>query len=208
MKAERLSGQRGVSVVEAPIVLIVIAFFALGVLGFVQIFIQYQHLTSAARSAARYATKADYLSMSELRDRALSSLRRAVELQPESGRGWREPVSREYWKVCLEPDDEARHIDEVHDGQVERVGEIDETRDLLRGFRRPAAAIEEGIAGQHRHRPAVEAREPGNRRAAVFPADLEEAFAVDDGVHDLPHIVDLAAVARHRLQQEFFAPLQ
>jgi tetratricopeptide (TPR) repeat protein len=37
-----------------------------------------------------YATKADYLSMSELRARALSSLRRAVELQPESGRGWRE----------------------------------------------------------------------------------------------------------------------
>ena len=60
MKPKRLSGQRGVSVVEAPIVLIVIAFFALGVLGFVQIFIQYQHLTSAARSAARYATKADY----------------------------------------------------------------------------------------------------------------------------------------------------
>ena len=56
----RLSGERGVSVVEAPIVLLVIAFFALGVLGFVQIFIQYQHLTSATRSAARYAAKADY----------------------------------------------------------------------------------------------------------------------------------------------------
>jgi Flp pilus assembly protein TadG len=60
MNRKRFSGQRGVSVVEAPIVLIVIAFFALGVLGFVQIFIQYQHLTSASRSAARYATKADY----------------------------------------------------------------------------------------------------------------------------------------------------
>ena|SRR5947209_7747039 len=56
----RLSGERGVSVVEAPIVLIFIAFFALGVLAFVQIFIQYQHLTSATRAAARYATKADY----------------------------------------------------------------------------------------------------------------------------------------------------
>jgi len=30
------------------------------VLAFVQIFIQYQHLTSATRAAARYATKADY----------------------------------------------------------------------------------------------------------------------------------------------------
>jgi len=60
MMRKRFSGQRGASVVEAPIVLIVIAFFALGVLGFVQIFIQYQHLTSATRAAARYAAKADY----------------------------------------------------------------------------------------------------------------------------------------------------
>src|SRR5262249_4812749 len=32
----------------------------------------------------------DYLSMSELRERAVASLRRAIELQPASGRGWRE----------------------------------------------------------------------------------------------------------------------
>ena len=60
MTSKRFSGQRGASVVEAPFVLIVIAFFALGVLAFVQIFIQYQHLTSATRAAARYAAKADY----------------------------------------------------------------------------------------------------------------------------------------------------
>src|SRR4051812_47866618 len=60
MMRTRLSGERAASVVEAPIVLITIAFFALGVLGFVQIFTQYQHLTSATRAAARYATKADY----------------------------------------------------------------------------------------------------------------------------------------------------
>jgi hypothetical protein len=57
---KRFSGERGVSVVEAPIVLIVIAFFALGVMAFVQIFIQYQHLTSATRASARYAAKSDY----------------------------------------------------------------------------------------------------------------------------------------------------
>ena len=55
MNRKRFSGQRGASIVEAPIVLIVIAFFALGVLGFVQIFIQYQHLTSATRAAANSA---------------------------------------------------------------------------------------------------------------------------------------------------------
>jgi len=60
VKTKRFSGERGASVVEAPIVLVFIAFFALGVLGFVQIMISYQHLTSATRSAARYAAKADY----------------------------------------------------------------------------------------------------------------------------------------------------
>jgi eukaryotic-like serine/threonine-protein kinase len=39
---------------------------------------------------AAYGTKADYLSMPELNERALASLRRALELQPESGRAWRE----------------------------------------------------------------------------------------------------------------------
>src|SRR5437588_31849 len=48
----RFSGEQGVSVVEAPFVLIVIAFFALGALGFVQIFIQSQPLPSATRAAA------------------------------------------------------------------------------------------------------------------------------------------------------------
>jgi tetratricopeptide (TPR) repeat protein len=37
-----------------------------------------------------YATKADYLAMGELRGRAVSSLRRALELQPDSVRAWRE----------------------------------------------------------------------------------------------------------------------
>jgi TolB-like protein/tRNA A-37 threonylcarbamoyl transferase component Bud32/Tfp pilus assembly protein PilF len=39
---------------------------------------------------AAYATKADYLSMPELRGRAASSFRRALELQPSSARAWRE----------------------------------------------------------------------------------------------------------------------
>jgi TolB-like protein/tetratricopeptide (TPR) repeat protein len=37
-----------------------------------------------------YATKADYLAMGELRAQAVKSLRRALELQPESVRAWRE----------------------------------------------------------------------------------------------------------------------
>ncbi len=39
---------------------------------------------------AAYSTKADYLSMSELHQKALTALRRAIELQPDSARAWRE----------------------------------------------------------------------------------------------------------------------
>jgi TolB-like protein len=39
---------------------------------------------------AAYASKADYLSMPELRGRAASNFRRAIELEPTSARGWRE----------------------------------------------------------------------------------------------------------------------
>jgi serine/threonine-protein kinase len=39
---------------------------------------------------AAYGTKADYLSMPELHERSLSSLKRAIELQPGSARAWRE----------------------------------------------------------------------------------------------------------------------
>src|ERR1043165_8494875 len=90
---------------------------------------------------------------------------------------------------------------------MEGVRKIDEARDLLRGFRGPAAAVEEWIAAEHADRPAVEAREPGDRRTAVFAAGLEEAVAVDDRVHDLARVVDLAAIARHRFEQKFLAPV-
>jgi Tfp pilus assembly protein PilF len=39
---------------------------------------------------AAYFTKAEYLSMPELRTRAAASLRRGIELQPRSARAWRE----------------------------------------------------------------------------------------------------------------------
>jgi Flp pilus assembly protein TadG len=63
--AQRESGQRGrsergASIVEAPIAIIVITFFAIGVVAFAQIMLSYQHLTGATRAAARYAAKNDY----------------------------------------------------------------------------------------------------------------------------------------------------
>ena len=57
-----------------------------------------------------------------------------------------------------QPDHEAGHIDEMHDGKVKRLREIDEAADLARGVGRPRAAIVIRIARQQRNRPAVEAR--------------------------------------------------
>jgi serine/threonine-protein kinase len=48
------------------------------------------HARAHLELGAAYATKADYLGMAHLRDRAEVSLRRALELQPDSVRAWRE----------------------------------------------------------------------------------------------------------------------
>src|SRR6185437_15936382 len=102
-------------------------------------------------------------------------------------------------------DDEARDVDEVHHRQMEGLAEIDETSHLVAGIGRPATAIEEGIARQHRDRPAVEPRQAGDDRTAPHLADLEEAAAIDAGLDDGPHAIDLAAIARDRLDQRRLA---
>ena len=48
------------------------------------------HARAHLELGAAYATKAEYLGMGELRERAEISLRRALELQPDSVRAWRE----------------------------------------------------------------------------------------------------------------------
>jgi tetratricopeptide (TPR) repeat protein len=48
------------------------------------------HARAHLELGVAYATKADYLGMADLRGRAETSLRRALELQPDSVRAWRE----------------------------------------------------------------------------------------------------------------------
>ena len=48
------------------------------------------HARAHLELGAAYANKADYLGMGELRERAVVSLRHALELQPDSVRAWRE----------------------------------------------------------------------------------------------------------------------
>lgn len=50
----------GAAFVELPIVFIAISVFALCFTALGQIFVEYHHVSGAARAAARYATKSDY----------------------------------------------------------------------------------------------------------------------------------------------------
>jgi eukaryotic-like serine/threonine-protein kinase len=71
---------------------------------------------------ATHATRADYLGLSELRLRAVTSLRRAIELQPDAPRAWRElgavligmgqnteGIAALRKALVLDPDDAANH---------------------------------------------------------------------------------------------------
>src|SRR5881392_707200 len=90
---------------------------------------------------------------------------------------------------------------------MEGLGEIDEADDLVASVRGPAAAVEERVARQHRDRQAVDPRETRDDRSAEQAAHLEERALVDHRLDDRPHLVDLAAVARDRLEQELVAAL-
>ena len=107
--------------------------------------------------------------------------------------------------LSLQPDHEARTIHQIDHRQMEGLGEIDPAHHLLARLRRPRAAIVEGIAGHQQHRTAFEPGKPGDDRAAEIGAHLEEPALVHHGVDDRAHLVDLAPIARHRLQQQFLA---
>ncbi len=64
----------------------------------------------------------------------------------------------------LEPDQEARAVDEVDDGQVEGLGHVHEPLHLLAGVGGPGAAVVERVARHQRDRPPVEPRQARDDR--------------------------------------------
>lgn len=56
----RGNGEEGAAFVELPIVFVAITVFALCFVALGQVFVEYHHVSGAARAAARYATKSDY----------------------------------------------------------------------------------------------------------------------------------------------------
>src|SRR5437763_1329503 len=72
--------------------------------------------------------------------------------------------------LSLGADHESRLVDEVDDRQAELVAGVDEARELLGRRRGKAAAVVARIGGEHADRPALEARERRDQRAAVAAA--------------------------------------
>ena len=70
------------------------------------------------------------------------------------------------------------------------------------------AAVELRIVGHDAHGVAVDAGEPGDPRATVVGADLEEAALVEYRVEDAPRVVDPTPVARDGRDQRLLAPIR
>ena len=105
----------------------------------------------------------------------------------------------------LGADKEAGAVDEVDDGEVEGLGEVDEADDFVAGVGGPGAAVVVGVGGEEGDGPAVDAGEAGDEGAAEIGADFEEGVVVDEGFDDGAHFVDLAPVAGDGGEEGFVA---
>ena len=102
-------------------------------------------------------------------------------------------------------DRKAGTVDEVHDGQVEGICEINVAHDLVACIGRPGAIEEERIACDDCDGMPVHAGEARDDLAAPKRADLEEGAAIADACNDLARHVGRLAVLRHDVEQEFLA---
>ena len=98
-------------------------------------------------------------------------------------------------------DEEPGTVFEMHDGQMERRSRVQQPDQLAAAIGGPAAAVHVGILGEHRHRPAVEARQPSNDRTSPALPDLEEAALIEHRLDDRPHLVDPPWLAGHDRDQ-------
>ena len=91
---------------------------------------------------------------------------------------------------------EAGGVRHQQDRQVEGVAQHDELGGLVAGRPVDRAALVQGIAGDHAHRPAAEAQEGGEQGAPVQFAPGLQRTLVGDRLQHLANVIDL--VASHR----------
>ena len=78
------------------------------------------------------------------RHRGLVQRRQRGDAAPDRGRFLR-----------LQPDQKTRDVDQLHDGQVKGLGQVDQARGLDGAVRSPGATVVVGVAAQQGHRPTV-----------------------------------------------------
>ena len=91
---------------------------------------------------------------------------------------------------------EARHVDERHERDVERVAGADEARRLHRGVDVEHAGDRVRLVADDPDRVAAEPGEPADDVLGEARVHLQELAVVDDPPHDLLHVVRLRRLVR------------
>ena len=96
---------------------------------------------------------------------------------------------------------EARHVDEGDERDVEAIAEAHEARRLHRRVDVEHARENGRLIGHDADGAPADAREADHDVLRVRLGDLEEVRVVDDGAHDLLHVVRAARLERdHRVE--------
>src|SRR5574344_1629352 len=93
--------------------------------------------------------------------------------------------------------EEARHIDETNDWNVEGIAEADETGTLARGVAVEHTSELRRLVGNDTHGTTVEAREADDDVLGMAWLHLEELAVIDCSGNDLIHVVCLVWIVRN-----------
>ncbi len=107
---------------------------------------------------------------------------------------------------CAGARQEARHVDEGHDRDVEAVAEAHEARRLARAVDVEAAGQHHRLVGDDADGRALHAGEADHDVAGVVRLHLEEIALVDDLLDQLLHVVGLVGVGRHQRVERGLVP--
>ena len=101
----------------------------------------------------------------------------------------------------LAADDEAGHVGEEDERNVEAVAEADELCALVAAVGRERAGAEHRVAGDDADGPAADAGEGRDHFAAEAGLEFEHFAAVDDALDHAVHVVGALAARRHEVGQ-------
>ena len=109
---------------------------------------------------------------------------------------------------CVVAGQEAGHVDERQQRDVERVARAHEARGLDARVDVEHAGHARRLVADDADRVAVEAREAADDVRRVVLVDLVELAVVDDRPHDVAHVVGLVRVRRHDVVELGVHPLR